>query len=500
MRRRQLRTPAPRAVLAALIGIVAVGGGARALTDEEVFREFTFSFINPGPRALGMGGAFSAVADDVTAVRANPAGLHYVTGTDAFVEFRSIDRDTRITTSDLGSLAVDPDTGDRELPFLGLTSVAEAERSDEPTFVGAAHSVLLGQPGRRLTAAVSRHVVWSDERRLASDREVTAARFAFDSFPNTVNGNTVEAYSVETQVSGASKTEIVYWSAGASFEIHRDFSIGATVSHATLDLQMNTTTRVVDPLELFLDPQNPRLPAQPVADVFESGIDDSDSDLAFTVGLHWHPDSIFGGGTSPWRVAAVYRKGATFEVDESTLVNGSPDETFVNRIVVPDRYGIGIDYTVRRYWRVAVEVERVEYSDMLDGFRSGVNFLTSGRLADGAFGVDPDAAIEYDVDDETIPRAGVEYARALSQGGSGIRFQAGYYRQPAGRIHMRAFNSDDPDVNATYLDAFRAGEDVDHFTAGAGYGFGRMAVQIAGDFSDDGTQLVGAFVYSIKRP
>ena len=104
MTRRQPPGPAPRLVLATLIGIVAVGGSPRALTDEEVFREFTFSFVSPGPRALGMGGAFSAVADDVTAVLANPAGLHYVTGTDAFVEFRSIDRDTRVTRSDLGRL------------------------------------------------------------------------------------------------------------------------------------------------------------------------------------------------------------------------------------------------------------------------------------------------------------------------------------------------------------------------------------------------------------
>ena len=36
---------------------------------------FEFSFSNPGARAMGLGGAFAALADDATAAFANPAGL-----------------------------------------------------------------------------------------------------------------------------------------------------------------------------------------------------------------------------------------------------------------------------------------------------------------------------------------------------------------------------------------------------------------------------------------
>ena len=52
-----------------------VAAGDSGLTNTETFSGFQFNFNNPGARALGMGGAFVAVADDATAVVANPAGL-----------------------------------------------------------------------------------------------------------------------------------------------------------------------------------------------------------------------------------------------------------------------------------------------------------------------------------------------------------------------------------------------------------------------------------------
>ena len=41
-----------------------------ALTDEEIFRDLRFNFINPGGRSLGMGGAFISLANDATAAQA----------------------------------------------------------------------------------------------------------------------------------------------------------------------------------------------------------------------------------------------------------------------------------------------------------------------------------------------------------------------------------------------------------------------------------------------
>jgi len=59
----------------ALIRPVPTAAGDKGLTNSETFSGFQFNFNNPGARSLGMGGAFVAVADDATAVIANPAGL-----------------------------------------------------------------------------------------------------------------------------------------------------------------------------------------------------------------------------------------------------------------------------------------------------------------------------------------------------------------------------------------------------------------------------------------
>src|SRR4029453_506818 len=59
-----------------MLGFVRpVAASDAGLTNTETFSGFQFNFNNPGARALGMGGAFVAVADDATAVVANPAGL-----------------------------------------------------------------------------------------------------------------------------------------------------------------------------------------------------------------------------------------------------------------------------------------------------------------------------------------------------------------------------------------------------------------------------------------
>jgi hypothetical protein len=477
----------------------AWAGSATALTDEEIFRQFRFNLVNPGARALGMAGAQVAIADDGYAVQANPAGLFSLERPQYFAEYRSIDEDLRLYQSDLGSLDVDPGTGARDLPFLGLASVSDVDQFGEFSFAGIAWPLKLGRQQRRLTVAASVQTIMNQDRSLSSGEQLTEARFAFEPFPNTVNNGMVEAYSVATQVEGGIFSEILYWNASAALEVNEDFSVGITVSYATLDLSSSSLTSVNDPQELFVDPGHPRLPAQPSTDLSRTIVDDSDTDFAYTLGVHWHPDSIFTDGPSPWSFGAVYRKGAGFEVAESTFLNEVEDGTFSNHIVVPDRYGLGAVYSGRENWLVTFEIERVEYSDMLEGFQSGMNYLTSGRVAAGAFDIDDEVAVEFTADDSYVPRVGVEYSRVSSSNTDRrLALWAGYYRAPDSQIRMSQFNSEDPEVNATYLDAFRGGEDVDHYTAGIGYSFRPCSVQLAGDLYSDGNQVVASFSCSFN--
>lgn len=486
----------PVAAAALLLAVSSVP--VRALTDEEIFRDFQFNLVNPGPRAMGLGGAFAGIADDATAVQTNPAGLSRFDTPEIFVEFRFLHHDATSFSSSLGSAAVDPDTGARNLPFLELRSVADPEPVSEPSFIGGASPIAIGAKGRRLTFAASRQVVLSDERKLGSGGDPTRARFAFETFPNTVNGGVVEAYTVNAPVAGFSDARIVHWNLGAGYDLHPDFSVGATITYAALDITAQTLTTIEDPLELFADPSHPRRPSQPAADEYRTAIDDSDLDLTYSVGVHWHPSSVFASGTARFSFAAVFRKGAKFEVREATSFNGVADPSFQNTIVVPDRYSLGWSYRASERFLLSGELERVEYSDLLLGFRSGVNFLTSERLADGAFATNPAGSAEFTVDDGTIPRIGVEYL-VPTRKSLAVAVQGGYYRMPDARVRMSRFNSGDPAVDQVYLEAFRGGDAVDHLTLGSGFRFGRSRVQVAGDFSDEGTQIVAAYVFEWPR-
>src|SRR5262249_4377712 len=158
----------------------------RALTDEETFREFRFNFGNPGARALGMGGAFAAIADDATAAQPNPAGLQFVLAPQFLVEYRSLDRHPTMHRGSRASLAVHPGTGARDLPFLGLTTVSNPDTTGDVGFVGVVIPVRRTIAGRRVRFEASRQVILSEDRSLSSGGDATEARFSFPSFPNTV--------------------------------------------------------------------------------------------------------------------------------------------------------------------------------------------------------------------------------------------------------------------------------------------------------------------------
>lgn len=498
--------PVHAILLGLCLGVAVVDAGA--ITDEELFREFLFRPLTPGARAMAMGGAYAAVADDATAASANPAGLTLLSRPGIFVEYRSINGDTQTLNTSRGNTDVDLLTGERELPFIAIQSTSEPDSVGEASFLAFTWPFELSRWGRRLTVSASRQVLISNERSLSSS---DTARFSFEPYPNTVVGDEIQAYSVETPVSGDITTEIVLWNLAAAFELHPDFSVGVTLTLAELDLQAHSRTLVLDPGGIFLDPTHPRLPSMPLSDVYTTELDDSDSDLTYTLGLHWHPNSVFPSGRSPWQVGVVYHEGASFQVAESTQFNQLAESAFSTQIVLPDRYTIGVSYRTRKHWLISGEVERVEYSDLNSSFRSGVNFLTSQRVADTGYVVAPERGVHYSLDDGNVVRLGGEYVHFL--GGNKDRrlsFQAGYQRTPDAHAQMSQFNAcgeidgrggcsgGDHEVKAAFKAAFPDGDQEDLFAAGVGFTFGSYGFHLAGQTSDLGDQIVGSFTFDLS--
>jgi long-chain fatty acid transport protein len=86
-------------MVAVALGIVAAP--ALAITDEEGNASLQFSFVPPGARALGMGGAFIGLADDATAAYTNPAGLTQLVNSEISAEYRNSRFSTEFIAGDL---------------------------------------------------------------------------------------------------------------------------------------------------------------------------------------------------------------------------------------------------------------------------------------------------------------------------------------------------------------------------------------------------------------
>lgn len=484
------------AVLVAACCVVGLVDDAGALTDEEIFRRFQFGFTRSGARSLGMGGAYVSLAEDLTATDLNPSGLRTIVSPQLHVELGYTNDDTSIAASHQGGLDVNPVTGDRSLPFLSIDSSSEPDSAGVPSFIGYAHPFKVGIDQRGLVLAGSRQVIQSQDLSLPSGGGPSEARFSFDSFPNTVSGGNLTAYAIGAPVAGEMSSEIVYWNAAVSFDMHPDFSVGLTLTYATLELDADTQTIVSDPLQILVSSSHPRLPSQSDTDVYSTMAHGTDDDLTYAIGVHWHPGSAFAKGRSPWQFGASMRKGARFGVEETTTLNGLPDRRFENSVAVPDQYSIGASYRPEERWLFSGEVDRVNFSDLLDDYRVGVSYVTSPHLAQGAFSTGPSHAIRYELNDGYVYRLGLEYTMPLDEPDRSVAFRGGWARLPDTLVRMTHFNSSDSSVNSTYRDAFPEGDEENHFSAGLGIELGRNAFQVGVDASDTGTLWLANYVHT----
>ena len=498
--------------LTMLIGAAAlVGGDARALSDEEIFRSFQFNFVNPGARAVGLGGAFIAAADDATAAQANPAALHYVSRNEFFAEYRA-DRPKATVFEPTGGTQGSLDLADLDLPYLSLQAFNDPDDQANVSFVSF---VLPFEAGKaRMRLALSRQVVLDVKTSLGPEG-ATSLSYSAETFPIWVNPSSgqVEQYRIENTVVGDLDAEIVHYNLGFSTSITQDFSIGATATYATLDASSFVTSNVTDPRGL-LTFTNPRVDLDGDGSLenvaLTTSIDGSDSNWTYSVGLHWHPDLAFPSGVSPIKFGFVYRHGARLAVQELVSEIGSDGvptvtDEFENVFKVPDRFGLGVSYEYKR-WTFALDLERIQYSDLLEGFRPGVNLFTSGRIGGADLGIQPGATPEdfkYTVDDATVVRLGTEYT-FTSRGAWSHSLRLGYYNAPDSRIRLEDFPSDGSAQGEAseqlFLDVFRGGEDFDHYTVGFGIGhrpLGRQetVMSVAGDFADSGSSLIVSLLW-----
>lgn len=383
-----------------------------AITDEEIFRNFQFSFQNPGARSSAMGGAFIGLADDATAAEANPAGLTILTKPEVSFEYRNTQFDNNFLNS--------------ANPFLpGEAEILSSNNIDDVNQLSFLSVVF---PSDRVTVAISRQEVLNFKGNI---NETLRLFLPTDQGPVAVDFASV----------ASTDEKVVNYNFSAAGKLSDTFSVGLSVRYSQLDWKSN--------VQNFAVLGTTTLPA------FQTAINDSDSAVAYNFGALWNANKHFS-------IGGVYKKNPKFSVQgvETGTIAQKPG-AFENVFKIPDIFGVGIAVKPNDNMTISADYQRIKYSDLLDGFQAGYNVFTD--LLDNA-------DISYKIDDANEFHVGTEFVVFLKS--VPVALRQGYYRRPSNSLVVSSLN---PNFSATrnFLDAmFNKRDDENHFSFGAGAVFG----------------------------
>jgi len=455
--------------LTALLAALFFVAPTHAITDEDIFRNFQFNFINPGGRSLAMGGAFISLADDATAAQANPAGLTTLLSPQIFFEARFADPEFASTEIGLENAMMEP---------IAIEVETEPELVVSPSFVSYV------RPWNRFAFGVSR-------QELLNVQNQPEASYEFESVAG-----------VDTRESlGDIDLLLVNWNASLAVKIHENFRLGLTATYGVFDLSSRITNFYTDETAAGDLIGSPDLAGVPFA-MYKTEIDTKDADVTLTAGFLWKIGKRLSLG-------GVYRQGGDFEFDEELTVfpiapttlpgmiasrvflneSGSlptgNDDSFVssNEFHVPDVLGAGISWRPIVELTLALDANRISYSDILEGFNSRLNLLTVD--------FDEEADARFAVDDQTNIHFGAEYVYRRPNKATTLIFRAGF-RQDKDNQLRADFPSNAPLGNET----FTGRGDENHWSIGLGIVSGNnFQIDFAFDRAGESTEGVASLIY-----
>jgi hypothetical protein len=331
---------AARVCLAGL-GIVLIGlpcGGALAWTNLPVNSILQFNFQNPGARALAMGGAFAGLAEDASAVRANPAGLISLSKPQLGLELRR--------SGLVSSYAAH--SGDESGSLTG--------RDFEEDVFGLGYASIV-VPLHPFAVSVFTHRLL-DFKATIEDRGVT-----FRNIGGPEPHVRIPPSLSETEVS------ITTYGAAVAHQIGR-FSYGLTAGFSGFKVDTITNSYRVEFFPPSIPAPEPDFGRDNITLIhFQKG---EDSAFSFSFGLRY-AQRRWGGGL-------VYRSGQDFHYQVIQQIGPKANPNAVSRefetsFSVPESLGGGVylrpisgfgrllDFTL------TADLKRVRYSDLLDGFQ-----------------------------------------------------------------------------------------------------------------------------------
>lgn len=425
-------------------------------SDIESLSGLQFNFGNPGARALGMGGAFLGLADDASAVEANPAGLTILRKPEISIEGRNYMEAQVLTTTgtypDLERTAFNHHSDRVQIAFASavypIKNFTIGAYFHEPLRNKGAGAVVptegrFGQAVGVPTFYLPRGgtPVSRDEcERIKQQQNDFTACLQWELNPF------VSAIDVQQRT----------WGLSGAWQAHPRFSVGATVRYQTLREEALT-------LRVSPDLQTAQITAQATATVGPDGDIElkQEKDVTFAAGFKWTlTDKLSIGGT--------YRNGASFT---APIFYGDQASGFrltqvaETEFHIPDVAGVGVSFRPIPVLTVNFDAVHVTYSNLVDNF---VSLSQSVR----------DAGSPYVANDVTELHLGAEYAFTAR-----IPFllRAGVWHDPAHSVtYAGPLNSVERVAEAIL---FPEGEDQLHTSIGGGFAWPRFQIDFAYDRS-----------------
>ena len=415
-------------------------------------RNLQFRFDNPGARSLGVGGAFTGMADDASAVLANPAGLTQLKDASFSLETSYIQNDIEIPFY-AGNI-VQENLFDFDFQFESKTFSDNSFQVPFISFVKPMDSFHLGL------------FYYQQAKVKRSYTTDTLYIFPLDELQDQVR-------YFPTQ----DKVDILMQDLGISLarKFSESFSVGLSVLFSQMDYLANSTSLAENAI-------GEPTPAYQKAEGDDSG-------FGFFGGLFYVPNPWLSLGVS-YKIQPEFTYTASLEQPTVIWQNNFEKEA---KFKVPDSLSFGLSYRATDFFLIMLDVQRVFYSQLVD------NFVDFNGL-DGLY---------QTVDDVTELHFGMEKIMPRIAAGKTLILRAGYWLDP---YHAPLNNFDDnqllegdyadgSDVNfrdAFFLHQFK--KDVEHFNVGLGLGLSKsMHMDFAADYSTDTLRFSLSAVYRLGQ-
>jgi long-chain fatty acid transport protein len=434
------------------VGLILAGAlGQRPLsaqTNLETNAGVQFNFSTPGAGNMALGGAFLALAFDASAAYTNPAGLTTITQPETLIEARHWAY-THVFT----------DRGRIELPNNPPDDVVGPLRDGqaENQVTGLSYFSYV-YPRRNWSFALYHHELVNfeaDFSTFGAYLEQTRGRTPLG-IPGALDGRLA---SLRNHM----EVDIVAYGGSAAYRLSRGLSVGVTLSYFDFAID-SQADRYLPGLESPPNPGDPLVNFQ-----VQKG---DDSDLGVAAGFLWESKQ------RTWSVGGVYRQGPDFSFRAQSQPGKDALLSFPPRdqeaaFHVPDVYGIGLAYRPTDAFRLALDYDRVLYSQLTDDFIDIFDLATISPQQ-------PNEIDRFVIDDSNEIHLGIEYA--FLEHWPVLTLRAGAWHEPD---HSLRFEG----KNVGFSAVFRPHGDQMHYTAGTGLALRRIQLDAAIDHSERASVL-----------